>query len=381
MDILNIKKALADNALSVAQYLLPNGVKETSEWRCGSVSGEKGKSLGVHLTGAKAGVWADFQSGEGGDLLDLWRLSRRVSLVEALKEASDWLGLVQPAPSFEQKRSFARPQKPKCAPPRDKVKDYLSEVRNIPGHVLDAYQIGEQGDTIIFPFLLPDGVLAMAKARKAEDGAKPKPTATNCEHVLFGWQAIPANARDVVLTEGEIDALSWAAYGFPAKKQQWIESEFDRMARFERIYLAMDMDKPGDEAALEIASRLGHHRCFRVETPHKDGNACLMEGVAKSVMESAIKKAVPMDPEGLRRPMHFVDDVIHLFWPADGEHVGYRTPYGKLGTKLLFRPAEMTLWSGASGAGKSQVLSDCAVQPGDARRVNAEAHVQTGCRH
>jgi twinkle protein len=63
--------------------------------------------------------------------------------------------------------------------------------------------------------------------------------------VLFGWQAIPDDARDVVICEGEIDALSWAAYGFPAMsvpygggggdKQAWIESEYDRLERFERI--------------------------------------------------------------------------------------------------------------------------------------------------
>ena len=45
----------------------------------------------------------------------------------------------------------------------------------------------------------------MAKTRAAEDGASPKPTAAGCEKILFGWQAIDANARQVVITEGEID--------------------------------------------------------------------------------------------------------------------------------------------------------------------------------
>src|SRR5690606_5466507 len=46
-------------------------------------------------------------------------------------------------------------------------------------------------------------------------------------------------------------------------------------------------------------------------------------------------------------------------WPEEGAHVGYSVPYRKIQGKLLFRPAEVTLWSGASGEGKSQILSDC----------------------
>ena len=371
MDITRVKQDLTARAKDVAEYLLPNGIKEQHEWRVGSLGGEKGRSLGVHLSGNKAGVWSDFQSGESGDLIDLWVAVRRIDLSEAIKEASDWLGIARPTPAMQPKKTYLRPAKPKCAVPQGKVRDYLCEIRNIPGHILDAYKIGEQGDIIVFPFLLPDGELAMAKVRKAADGEKPKPTAKECEPVLFGWQAIPANCREVVICEGEIDALSWAAYGWPAmsvpfgggggNKQQWIESEFERMERFERIYLATDMDKPGEEAATEIAARLGRHRCYRVAMPFKDGNACRMEGVAKEVMDEAIRTANSLDPEGLRKPTDFTGDVIQLFWPTDGVRVGYRTPYGKLGDKLLFRPAEVTLWSGASGSGKSQILSDCTV--------------------
>jgi twinkle protein len=66
---------LARDAEGVARMLLPNGKREGHEWRAGSTDGEAGKSLGVHLTGAKAGVWCDFATGENGDLLDLWARS------------------------------------------------------------------------------------------------------------------------------------------------------------------------------------------------------------------------------------------------------------------------------------------------------------------
>lgn len=370
-DIIEVKRELANRAQAAAEYLLPRGRREAGEWRAGSVDGEHGQSLGVHLVGAKAGIWADFNGGTGGDLLDLWAQVRRCNLATALEQAREWLGISRPEPFREPRKIYQRPPKPKCRPPQARVLDYLREDRAIPANVIATYKVAEMGDDIVFPFLLPDGELALVKTRKAEDGAKPKPTSAGCEPVLFGWQAISDNAREVVITEGEIDAMSWAAYGWPAMsvpfgggggaKQQWIENEFERMDRFELIYLATDMDKPGDEAADAIADRLGRHRCMRVQMPRKDGNACLMDGIPKTEMDAAISSAQHLDPEGLKRASEYVDSVISLFWPARGELQGYRMPYPKLGDRLLFRPAEVTLWTGDSGAGKSQILSDCNV--------------------
>jgi hypothetical protein len=65
-DIVTVKRMLADRAQSVAEMLLPQGHKEGQEWRAGSTGGEKGQSLGVHLSGQKAGVWQDFSTGKAG---------------------------------------------------------------------------------------------------------------------------------------------------------------------------------------------------------------------------------------------------------------------------------------------------------------------------
>jgi twinkle protein len=67
-----LSQRLAEEAEKTARYLFPNGRREGQEWRIGSVNGDKGKSLGIHLSGSKAGVWADFATGETGDLLGLW---------------------------------------------------------------------------------------------------------------------------------------------------------------------------------------------------------------------------------------------------------------------------------------------------------------------
>lgn len=368
-DILTIKRMLTDRARTVAEKLLPNGRLDGSEWRCGSVNGEKGNSLCVRVTGDRQGLWSDFATDHGGDLIDLWCATKHMTLSEALDDIRTWLGLERPSYTRPAEKTYQRPAKPKCVQPIARVRDYLTEERNLPEEILTRYQIGEDGDRIVFPFKLPDGTLALAKVRDAVDGVAPKPTARDCEPILFGWQAMPAEAREVVITEGEIDAMSWAAYGYPAlsvpfgggggNKQQWIEREYDRLDRFERIYLAMDMDGPGEEAVAEIVERLGRVRCFRVVMPRKDGNACLVDGVAQEEMDHCIASAQSMDPEGLKRPAEYAGEVVHLFWPVAGQPEGYQTPYDKLRGKLHFRPGEVTLWTGDSGDGKSQILSDC----------------------
>src|SRR5690606_5177660 len=131
------------------------------------------------------------------DLLDLWKAVKGCSLVEALDEARSWLGVSRPVPERDIRPDYTRPPKPKCTQPTSSVLDYLREERNLPDAVIEQYKIAANGDEIIFPFLLPDGTLALAKARKAANGAKPVPTAANCEPILFGWQAIPPDARSV----------------------------------------------------------------------------------------------------------------------------------------------------------------------------------------
>ena len=71
-----ISARLAKDATSIAEYLLPNGKRKNGEWAVGSVDGEAGGSMSVRLTGAKAGVWKDFATGECGDMIDLWAATR-----------------------------------------------------------------------------------------------------------------------------------------------------------------------------------------------------------------------------------------------------------------------------------------------------------------
>lgn len=375
-DILQIKRALAGRARDVAEHLLPSGVMEGREWAVGSVQGEAGHSLKVCVHGHKAGTWCDFApGGEGGDLIDLWMEVKRLKLPEALDEIRGWLGLARP--DFDRdrrRREWRRPERPKCTVPKSAVRSYLLDERKISERSLTAYRVGETGRTIVFPSLVPDGTLTFVKyldIDRSLEGKKNTRVEAECEPILFGWQAIDPNAREITITEGEIDALSGFDYGYPAlsvpfgggrgAKQAWIENEFDRLAQFEVIYLALDMDEEGEAAVSEIAPRLGQHRCRRVKLPRKDLNECRKAGIPEAEIRKCFDGAATLDPPELQRAGAYADAVVNLFWPPDGAEPGYRLPFGKVANHVMFRPGEMTLWTGATGSGKSQILSHCCV--------------------
>jgi hypothetical protein len=79
---------------SLVAELLPHGKRRGREWCVGSVYGEAGSSLSIHLDGAKAGLWKDFATEQSGDALDLVAAVRcSGSKWKAIEWACDWLGL------------------------------------------------------------------------------------------------------------------------------------------------------------------------------------------------------------------------------------------------------------------------------------------------
>lgn len=367
----DLSAMLARDAEGVARHLLGNaGKREGQELRFGDVHGAAGQSLGVHLTGDKAGVWSDFSTGESGDLLDLWAAARGCDLGQAIREAKDYLG-IRDVP-LAGKRSEAKP----IARP-DGIRGlgggelhWLREERGLSPEAIAAYKLVSRGTGVVgFPYLLPDGTLVAMKFRStSEDKYWAEAGGSKA---LFGWQAIPSNARSVVLCEGELKALAWWDYGHPALsvpfgggdkgKQDWIEVEYDRLSRFDVIYLAMDEDGPGKAAAEAIIQRLGPERCAVVSHPlpaepgAKCINACVRAGVSRAAVDAAIRDARPRDPAELHSAADYAADVAAMFGDT-GPEAGIRTPWAKVGDSLVFRPGELTVIAGINGHGKSQAV-------------------------
>lgn len=374
MTIQELSDLLWRQVEQVAAHLLPKGRRVNGEWIVGDVEGNSGQSLKINLTGKQ--VWCEFNGGQGGDLLDLWVAVRGIQLHQAMQEAKAFLGVKDENNEFLSKpaKTFKKPERKGVKGSRDCF-GYLAS-RGISHQTAQAFKVTDavifnhetktEVPAIAFPYLR-DGDLKQIKRLGIErhNGKKVIMAESDCEPCLFGWQAINPKERNlVVICEGEIDAMSIHQYGLPAlsvpfgggtgAKQQWIEYEYENLARFQEIFLCMDMDDSGQSAAKEIATRLGIHRCSFVTLPYKDANECLVNNISVEQFRRLFMEAETFDPTELKRAGEFRQAVHEAFFsPAPGM---FTTPWPALEQNFRFRTHELTLVNGVNGHGKSQFV-------------------------
>lgn len=397
MDASEIKKQLARRALEVCRYLLPNGRIVGREYHVGSASGEAGDSLRIHIgDDSRAGVWTDFACNEkGGDLIELWRKVRNSSFLSALDEIRDvykfysggsesaeskakpeyrqpsWADLKRRQvlacyrePALEHGRESVRNEEQELEQVElSPVVEYLTGKRKILPSTLKMFRIAEKppgirgphdarvehGWAICFPYFdamnskNPPFNVKYVELNRRPNGGKIEWQEYGARPGLFGWQAITANDKFVILTEGEIDAMTWVQWGFPAlsvpmgaggghKQLKWIEEEFENLARFETIYICLDNEQRPDtedrealarwekkakavsDAVAVISSRLGNHRCARISLPDgvKDPNDGIQRGMTYADAKKCVDTARYCDPELLKSAHSFIPQVKEM---------------------------------------------------------------------
>jgi twinkle protein len=368
---------LTERAATVCEHLLPGGRIVGKEYHAADSGGGSGHSLKVVLEGDKAGVGADFATGETfGDLLDVWCLCRGVGLGQAMAEASSFLGIAIDGSKSRPDKAYQRPQRPvavKRLSEDGKVLAYLKG-RGLTEQALDDFRVAEQdGEWIVFPYLR-DGVHVNTTYIHVErpDGKKQVRQEKGAEPCLFGWHALEKRfptTRFVAITEGQIDAITLHQCGIPAlsvpngggggNKQEWVNNDYDRMSRFDTVYLCLDGDEPGQQATAEIAKRLGPERCRTVTLPHKDANECFKHGIRD--FRAYLLSARAFDPAELKPAHTFAEAVVERFHPSKSAFRGLDTPWASLNALTTFRRGQYVLWTGFSGSGKSTLLSQTIV--------------------
>lgn len=95
----DLSDRLARDAEAVCRHYLSAGRRYGNYWIVGDTDNNKGRSLYVHLTGVRAGRWADAATGQYGDLLDLLRETCGLAeFPDIADEARQFLRLPRQAP-------------------------------------------------------------------------------------------------------------------------------------------------------------------------------------------------------------------------------------------------------------------------------------------
>ena len=182
---------------------------------------------------------------------------------------------------------------------------------------------------------------------------------------LFGQQLWNPGGKQLVITEGEIDALSaaqalspqcsWPVVSIPDGAQsaaKAIQKNLTFVESFDTIILAFDDDEPGKKAALECAQilRPGSVKIAQYPEGCKDSSDCLKQDVDLGAWLRF--KSVEYRPDGIVQGKDLWDALVTF--REGGTDRGYAVPWPELQEKIRgIRKKEVTTLTAGTGTGKS----------------------------
>lgn len=178
-----------------------------------------------------------------------------------------------------------------------------------------------------------------------------------------GWaidRFTPGQSKSITITEGMDDAMSvWQMLGkYPvyavksaSSALKDVRADYEALNAYERIYLCLDNDEPGQKATREIASVFGFNKVYHVKlAPHKDANDFLKAGKLTE-FKNAWYNATRFLPEGVVSSFSEIDAILDNAnkepghpWPF--KTLNYLTDGIKRGRSYLL--------SGLEGIGKTE---------------------------
>jgi twinkle protein len=185
------------------------------------------------------------------------------------------------------------------------------------------------------------------------------------EVALYGQHLWPNKGKRVVITEGELDAMSysvatggnWPVVSIPTGAQgaeKAIARNLDWLEGYDEIVLLFDNDEPGVASAKKCASIFSPGKCKIAQLPLKDANDMLLEGRVKELL-NAVYNAVEERPDGIVNG--------NELWERVNKPIKVGTPYPfNCLNKVLFglRGREIVTLTAGSGVGKSTIAAEIA---------------------
>jgi twinkle protein len=182
--------------------------------------------------------------------------------------------------------------------------------RNLDVRTLEQYGIQLQDTVLVFQYRDKDGKICARKWRTA-DKKRVWWDGDNSAITGFGSHlANPAHHDAIAICEGEIDApsITQATGGKvigisvpngAGNATAFIKKQLDFYLQFKVIYVATDMDEPGEKAAKELVSLFDAGKVRRVIFPKKDANDTLTE-LGSMAVRDAVMAAKESRPDGIR---------------------------------------------------------------------------------
>lgn len=224
------------------------------------------------------------------------------------------------------------------------------------------YKRGEfNGDSVHVANFYHDGQLVGQKIRTKDKEFKVLGSLPQ----LYGMWLWKNNGRKVVVTEGELDALSvssiqgdkWPVVSLTngaSSAVKAFQQHVDWLCGFDEVVICFDNDEPGREAALKAAAVLPPGKAFIVQLPgdYKDANE-MLKAKDTQKLSKAIWDANQYRPDGIVT----LDDVYEkVLTPVE---MGYSWPWPKLTAITYGRRLNESYYVGAgTGIGKTTFVME-----------------------
>ncbi|WPZ08799.1 bifunctional DNA primase/helicase [Roseivirga spongicola] len=275
-----------------------------------------------------------------------------------------------------ERKQYELPKRPNITKLSQKGLDYFTG-RKITQEVVNANKIAEENGWLVYPYH-KDGVLTNYQKRKI--GSKDFRQAPGAMPIVFNydrcWQNVTEGSKEIIITEGVEDGLSFEVAGFPfhtsvnqgapnvqdkdaSNKIACIDNCYDLFEKAEVIYIAVDNDPNGKRLEQELVRRFGEEKCKTVDFgEYKDANEVLKwEGKEKLVELKENAKFVRIAEVYTAKDAK--DELVRQL--KEGRVKGSTTYFTDIDQAWTWRKKELNLWSGYANEGKSLILNQLAL--------------------
>ena len=198
---------------------------------------------------------------------------------------------------------------------------------------------------------------------------------------FYGIEFIPDDAKELIIVEGECDALALASAGIAAvscpngapqmvsgksfspeddNKFSYIWEARELIDRCDKIILATDNDKAGHALAEEIARRIGRAKCWAINYPAgcKDANEVIQQHGVEA-LKDVVSKSQPLPLKGVYSAKSYIQDVQDIF--AKGVGSGESTGIASVDDLFTIAEGQLSVVTGVPSSGKSEFVDQIMV--------------------
>jgi len=358
-----LKQRLYNQLPSVLVHLFPLGRTINPHFVIGNVQGDAGESLKVELMGPKIGMWHDFATGEGGDILSLWGAAKgwdhRHQFLQIIRSIHEWLGTPLSAETDSAANTIQL--SPSLPSPSQSSPSSFPEPRVDLGLPAGRWDYKDENGNLlvcVYRYDTPKGKQFRPWDVKAKVHRAPHP------RPLYNQQGM-VNAETVIVVEGEKCAQTLIELGLcattamngakaPLDKTDWSPLQG------KHVILWPDHDKAGQEYADALSKKLqilGISSLSRVMIPKDkpeswDAADAFEEGLdIEAFLKTHVQPVLSADSE----PKTLEPKVMPAF--TAGELIEDTNPFPEdlIGPRIL-TPGGLLVFGGAPKVGKTDLM-------------------------